>query len=212
MAIKEARKNNGLEFEGKTIENLVKAAIEKGKSEAGVKPNEALKEKEQMIANLQKTIEEIEQQKENELNKLKGELTQVQTNQFLNSLIPDNLDTPLSKSDLSVLIKNDIQIIEKDGKKQFVKNGEILRDSKTQNPLDGKTVINNWLSEKNIMEKQEQSGRGGKNEPGKLNTKLESIESTDDFYNYCKENNISRQDQPKIITEIRKTNPNFFLS
>lgn len=211
MAIKEARKNNGLEFEGKTIDNLVNAAIEKGKKEAGLKPNEALQEKETMIENLRKSIQQIEQEKENELNRIKGELSIVQTNQYLNSIIPDGLDTPLSKSDLSILFKNDIQIVEKDGKKQFVKNGDIMRDAKTQNPLDAQTVINNWLSEKNITVKTEQKGRGGKNETGNTSTSLDSIETTQDFYNYCKENNISRKDQSNLIVEIRKNNPNFFL-
>lgn len=210
MAIKEARNSLGLEFEGKTIENLAKAAIEKGKQEAGIKPSEALKEKDSIIEKLQKTIQDVESDYKTKLESKENELSQIRTNQNIYSLIPDNLDTNLSKKDLAILFKNDVQIVEQDGKLLYKQNGEVLRDTKTQNPLSGENVINNWLSNKNIMTKQEGKGRADGNSKIK-NTSVDSITTSAEFYAYCDANNIPRSEHPEIMKKIRKTNSNFFL-
>ncbi|WBC28460.1 hypothetical protein RPMD05_74 [Rhodobacteraceae phage LS06-2018-MD05] len=211
MAIKDARNKLGLEFEGKTIENLAKAAIEKGKQEAGIKPNEALKEKDSIIEKLQKTIEDVENDYKTKLETKETELSQIRTNQNIYSLIPDNLDTNLSKKDLAILFKNDVQTVEQDGKLLYKQNGEVLRDAKTQNHLSGEAVINNWLSEKNIMAKQENKGRADGNSKTKT-TNLDSITTSAEFYAYCDANNIPRSEHPEIMKKIRETNSNFFLT
>lgn len=211
MAIKDARNKLGLEFEGKTIENLAKAAIEKGKQEAGIKPNEALKEKDSIIEKLQKTIEDVENDYKTKLETKETELSQIRTNQNIYSLIPDNLDTNLSKKDLAILFKNDVQTVEQDGKLLYKQNGEVLRDAKTQNHLSGEAVINNWLSEKNIMTKQENKGRADGNSKTKT-TNLDSITTSAEFYAYCDANNIPRSEHPEIMKKIRETNSNFFLT
>lgn len=213
MAIKDARNTLGLEFEGKTIENLAKAAIEKGKKEAGVKPNEALAEKETIIEKLRQSIIDIEAGKETEVNQWKDKYSKAQINQFVNGMIPDNLDTPLSKKDLATLFKNDINVVEQDGKKVFEKNGEILRDIKTQNPLTESLVIENWLTEKGIKMKSTESGRGEGNTRGNTSpTKIDGIETSEDFYKYCSENKIPQNEQAKLLAEVRKTKSNFYLS
>lgn len=211
MAIKEARNSLGLEFEGKTIENLAKAAIEKGKKEAGAKPNEALAEKDSIIEKLQKTIQDVENDYKTKLETKEGELSQIRTNQNIYGLIPDNLDTQLSKKDLAILFKNDIQIVEQDGKLLYQQKGEVLRDAKTQNPLSGEMVINNWLAEKNIMTKQENKGRADGNSKPKT-TSLDAITTSAEFYSYCDANNIPRSEQPELMKKIRETNSNFFLT
>ena len=211
MAIKEARNSLGLEFEGKTIENLAKAAIEKGKKEAGVKPNEALAEKDSIIEKLQKTIQDVENDYKTKLETKEGELSQIRTNQNIYGLIPDNLDTQLSKKDLAILFKNDVQTVEQDGKLLYKQNGEILRDAKTQNPLSGENVINDWLSKKNIMAKQENKGRADGNSKPKT-TSLDAITTSAEFYSYCDANNIPRSEQPELMKKIRETNSNFFLT
>lgn len=211
MAIKNMRKLEGFDFQGKTIENLVEAAIEKGKKDAGAKPNEALAEKDGIIAKLQKNIEDIEANHRTKISELEERLTKKERESHVFSLIPDNLDTVLSKNDISILFKSEIEVSEHEGKIVYKKNGEILRDDKTQNPLDGKAVFEQFLANRNIMAKEGNEGRGKGNEFGKQKTKIESIETTDQFYDYCQENNIPRNEQPKLLSEIRKTKPDFFL-
>lgn len=212
MAVKEARNNNGLEFEGKTVENLVKAAIEKGKKEAGAKPNEALKEKDEVIEKLRQNIIDIEKTKDSEYETLQNKLSKIETSQLIKDLIPDKLDTQLSKKDLSTLFKNDIAVKQIDGKNVYEEDGEVLRDGKTQNPLTGNQVMERWLNQKGIKEKTETSGRGEGNSKHTTNTKLENIETSEDFYNYCSENNVPQNEQGKLLAEVRKTNTNFFLT
>jgi len=217
MAIKEQRnelkEKHGIDFEGKNLTNLVNAAIETGKKKAETKPDDRLTEKDEIIKKLQETVKNIEAQKEDVASTLKTKITQMEINSYLNSLVPDNLETPLSKKDMSVLFSSDIVAKKENDKIMFFENGEVIRDDKTQDALNGEQVFNNWLSKKGIRVKQERQGRAATNEPGNpKKTKLSGIESTDDFQKYCKENNIPPSDQIKVLKEIRAEKPDFYLT
>lgn len=221
MAIKERRNDlkekYGVDFEGKNLDNLVNAAIEAGEKlglkKGEGKPNEQIDEKNKIIEKLQKNLMDIEAQKEDAVSSLKSRIDQMEINTYLNSLIPDNLDTSLSKKDLGVLFSSDVNSKKENGKVLFFKNGEILRDDKTQDALSGEQVMINWLSNKGIKQKESKSGRGEINEPGKIKkTKLSGIETTDDFRKYCKENNIPANEQIKVLKEIREEKPDFYLT
>lgn len=211
MEVKSARNEYGLEFEGKTITNLVNAAIEKGKKEADIEPNEKISELESINQKLKSNILEIEEKHSSELEVKNKELNSIRNDSYINSLIPDNLDTSLSKNDIAVLFKSDNTAIHENGKITFTDiNGEPYRVAKTQDIKDNNTVLNEWLEAKGIKEK-DLEGRGGDNNRGKKNTGLSSIKNSDDFYKYCDDNNIPQEERFKLIPQIEKENSEFVL-
>lgn len=216
MAVKDARNDFELEFEGKTIKNLVNAAMEKAKTnaleEAKIKPNEQLAEKDKVIDGLRKSIIKIEEEKDAKITELSKSISTMQEDNVISSLIPTNLDTPLSNSDLKVLFRNEFGTKKNDdGKLVFTdKSGEILKDEKTQEPLSGKVVIDQFLETKNIKVKNG-SGRGGDDDNIDTKVSLGNIKTTKDFYDYCAENKVSDREQVKLLTEIQKENPDFAL-
>jgi len=213
MEIKNARNDFELEFEGKTMKNLVNAAIEKGKAEAGIKPNEKIKEQESIIQKLKSNIDQLENDFNSKLTAREKEVNNLKADYLIQNMIPDGLDTPLSKKDITTLFKAENTVKNEDGKMVFADiNGEIYRNDKTLNILDSKDVVNNWLANKGIKMKST-NGRGLGNDNGKNigKTKLGNISNSDEFYKYCKENDIPDRDRYKLIPQIQEENPDFVL-
>jgi len=217
MAVKEARNSHELEFEGKTVDNLVKAALEKGKAdgiaEAGKKPNDLIAEKDKIIEKLQSNLEQSEAATQQKIDDLNNTIKSMKSESMVNSIIPDNLDTPLTKSDLAVLFKNDYQIKEEETGIVFTdRNGNVLRKEKTQEPMTSEEVIEQWMTAKNIKTKND-DGRGGDDDKTKVDGKLsvKGIKSTTDFYDYCEKNNIPSREYSKVLVEIQKESPEFML-
>lgn len=219
MAVKDARNKYDLVFEGKNMDNLVVAAMEKARDESKEeienlkkKPNEQLLEKDKIIEGLRDSVKKIETEKQNEVERLTASINKMKSDNFINSVIPTNLDTPLSQSDVSVLFRNDHGIKEENGVMVFTdKQGNVLRNEKTQDPLKSDEVVNNWLTMKNITIKDVE-GRGGDNDAGNIGKlRIKNIKTTNDFNKYCKENNIPDRERHKALIEIRKENPEFIL-
>lgn len=83
MAVKKARTENGFEFQGKTIDNLIAAAKAKGEAEAKVEPEEKYKTLKTEFETLQTRLVEKEgeiteiktsHQRQAEANEIKGEV------------------------------------------------------------------------------------------------------------------------------------------
>ncbi|MFA5572132.1 MAG: hypothetical protein WDA42_03415 [Candidatus Bathyarchaeia archaeon] len=215
QAIKEARNNLkekfGVTFEGKNIDNLVAASIEVGKKEAGAKPNEKIEELNKVIETLQGNINNVESEWKNKYSELENKHKTIQRNLFIKSILPTDLDTTLSHDKVVALFNMDVQVDEDNGQTIFKDaNGNPYRDPKTQNPLKAEEVVTMWLDQTNIKRKNPE-GRGGANEHGKPNGSLASIKSTEDFYEYCKTNNIARKDYGNVLVEVQKVLPEFRL-
>lgn len=215
QAIKEARNNLkekfGVNFEGKNIDNLVAASIEAGKKDAGAKPNEKIEELNKVIETLQANINKVESEWKNKYSELESKYKTTQRNLFIKSILPTDLDTTLSHDKVVALFNMDVQVDEDNGQTIFKDaNGNPYRDPKTQNPLKAEEVVTMWLDQTNIKRKNPE-GRGGTNEHGKPNSSLANIKSTEDFYEYCKTNNIARKDYGNVLVEVQKVLPEFRL-
>lgn len=218
MAVKDARNKHEFEFEGKTIDNLVEAAMNKGRAESAEEieqlkgePNTQLEEKDGIIETLKKNLKQAEEDKQVEVEKLNNKLGSIESNNMIASLIPDKLDTELSSNDILVLFKNDRSTKKEDDVIVFTDaQGNVLRDDKSQDPLPGKQVMSDWLTEKNIKV-QNDDGRGGDDEHGNKTLSTKGIKTTEDFYNYCKDNNVPNRERAELLTEIQKENPEFAL-
>jgi len=215
QAIKEARNDlrekYGVDFQGKSIDNIVSTSIELGKTQANVKPNEKIQELEGVIEKLQKTQNTIEGEWKGKYEALEAKNKEIVNSMFLRSIIPTDIETNLPQEKIAALFNMDIKIGEENGEKVFMDpSGEILRDSKTQNPLTEKEVMDTWI-ESNGFKRKLPEGRGKGNEHGERTGLVANIQTTEDFYDYCKTNNVPTSDYKNILLEVQKTNPNFLL-
>lgn len=216
MGVKEARNDlkekYGVDFEGKTIPNLVAAAIEAGEKKANVKPNEKINELNGIIERLQGSLKTVEGEWQGKYQSLEQKHNEMVNAMYIEGLIPSNLDTQLNRKKVAALFGLDRKVKVEDGQRVFTDvNGNILRDGKTQKPLSEKEVMESWLNESGFKVKAE-GGRGGGNETGQGKTSLSDIKSNEDFYKYCKDNNVPRSEWGKTLTEIQKTNKDFQLT
>jgi len=217
IAVKEARNENEFDFEGKTVPNLVTAAIAKGKKigleEVGKKPNETIEQQKLQIETLQKNIEKIEQEKDGEIGRLKSDRQKMQNNMSVSSAIPADLDTVFSNRDLTNLFNVEYEVgTDEDGNQIIKKDGKIIVDEKTQKPKGLNVVVPEWLDNKGIKMKKDIRGRGDGDDSGKKSkSELKSIKTSEDFYNYCNEHEVKHADRKQILIEVQKENPEFIL-
>jgi hypothetical protein len=217
MAVKEARNDNELDFQGKTIPNLVTAIIAKTKKaaleEAGKKPNETIEQQKQQIETLQSNIEKLEKDKDEEIKQLKTEKQKVLNNMSVSSKIPDGLNTAYTNRDLTNLFNIEHEVkIDDDGNRTWYRDGKPLLDKKTQKPEELDDIISGWLDGKGIKAESNPQGRGaGDNKGKKDKTEISKIKTSEDFYTYLKENDIPHEKRKEILAKIREENPEFVL-
>jgi hypothetical protein len=222
MAVKEMRAKlvdefgEEYNFQGKTMDNLYetvkKAAIEAGKKEAGVKPNEALQEKQKTIEKLQKTIETMEQDHTSKLSAKEKELNQILTETKILGVIPQGLDTTLKHKQIATLFKAEgYETAIEDGEEVVKLNGEVVRDEKSQKAKKLSDIMNEFLTTQGIGVKQQTKGRG-EGDKGRQNSSsdLSGIRTSKELNAYFEANEItSVDDKTKAVIEVRKTNPEF---
>lgn len=165
MTVKEAREKHGLEFEGKSIDNLIDALKTKTLAEAKVEPSKKIQE---LTTDLEKV--------RGNYNALQGEFDQFKTgiseketrtkkDNDLLSFIPNDglkVDRDITLLALKNKIGLDIDYTE-DGAKAVTINGVIQKDDKTMSPISPKDFITAKLTELGLTTKKE-GGRGGEDE------------------------------------------------
>lgn len=139
--IKEQKQKHGLDFEGKDPEKFVTSLKDRVLADAKVEPNAQLKEKEAMITKLQGTVQEYE----NKYKTLEQEKKEMAKKGKLTKVVPANL--PFDADEVLMSMESRGYSFEEDEKGNIIpkKNGEVIRDDKTQNPLDHKAVINDYV-------------------------------------------------------------------
>jgi hypothetical protein len=167
IAVKEQRNALGLEFQGKTIENLVNAIKTKVESESKIEPEEKFKSLKSDFEKLQNNLIE----KENEFNMFKTNIEQQNSlNEIKNEFtkhIPDN--TLVSKSTIFVeakekgfsFVKEDGRIVIKDA------NGSVIKDENTLSPVSVKEWVTNFATP---YLPTPTGGAGAKDEPAAAKT------------------------------------------
>lgn len=158
---------NGEEIEGyKDVKTFTTKIKEKIVTEAKIDPSKKVEE-------LQKDLKQVRENlrlKDEEFNKFKQTVNQKETRAkkdiILSGLIPkEGLKV---NSDITLLaLKNkglDVNITES-GKHEFTYNGEVIKNTSTLEPTDGKEFVLNKLKELELFVKQE-GGNGGGDEAG----------------------------------------------
>jgi hypothetical protein len=213
MAVKEQRNllkeayGTEFDFQGKTMTNLIDAALKAGEKKAGVKPNEQLLEKEKIISQLKENLLQLESEKVQVLNDKNQIVLDYEINSTITKAIPSDIESIWAPEEIADLWKKNHQIVIEDGKKMVKKNGEILRDKKTQDPLPVDSVVATWLLEKGVTKKQAQ-GRGDGDKKQKQGDS-QQFKNVGEIVDYALENNLPNEKQVELTRQFYKDNPNY---
>jgi len=161
IAVKEMRNELGYTFEGKTLENLMKAHSEKVLADAGAEPDAKIKE---LSTDLEK-LKGINSEWESKYNSLVSESTAKDNQRRIDGNILESIqgDLTLTKSQLMTLFKSEYQVVEEDGKQLIKKGGETLKNDSNLEPLSLSDVMPKFLEP---FVKQVEGGSGGGDSSG----------------------------------------------
>lgn len=162
IAIKNARNENGLEFQGKTMDNLVNAIKEKALADAQIEPNAKISELNKDLESLRGQL----QTKESEFTELQDRFKREGQERSINNKILDALPkegTTIGQDDLLTLFKSQHQVeLSDDGNVVIKKNGQVMKDH-LMSPMGLNDVINSFTTP---YIKKAEGGRGKGNEKG----------------------------------------------
>lgn len=161
MFVKDQKEKLGLDFEGKDPEKFVNAFQAKILADAKAEPNQKLQEKDGIIAKLQGTVKEYE----DKYNAVQQEKKGIMMKTKLTSVVPSGL--PVDADEVLLSMQSRGYSFEEDDKGSIIpkRNGEVIRDAKTQDALDHKAVIENYVTNerkwKPAADDGNKQGRGG---------------------------------------------------
>lgn len=166
MAVKEARTKLGLEFTGKTIDNLLDAHKSKVIEDAKIEPNKKIQTLETDISTLKKSLQtetEMREQAESQFKSFKNETVLAGA---LKSVMPQN--TVIPADDLLVIMRNKLKLSVSDTGAVVALNdaGEVMKDGKTLEPIPVKDVVKSFFDQNPSYLKDAPGGRGGDDLPG----------------------------------------------
>jgi len=174
IAIKNARNTLGLSFEGKTIDNLVKAVQDKAINDANIDPDKKVAEALKDVEILKGTISTIEKQRDEAVNGLSSYKKGQTIQSTLFELIPDNVAIP--KNDMLTIIQSKYKIdLNENDQVVFSDANGLMKNTTTLNPLTPKEVINSFFQENTAYVKSASGGAGGGDSGG--GTGKKSIDS-----------------------------------
>ena len=172
IAIKEQRNALGLDFQGKTMENLVTALKTKVEAESKIEPEEKYKTLKSDFEKLQQNLQQKEAEfntfktnieKQNELNEIKGEFTKHIAGETL-----------VSKTTIFTEAKERGYSFEKQEGKIVVKlNGEVQKNNDTLSPI----TVKDFVTEFQTPYLKTPTGGAGGGDDGGSGAKAGSLEA-----------------------------------
>ena len=164
IAIKEARKELGLEFEGKTMNNLLEAYKNNILKEAKVEPSKKIEELTNDANALRANLTEMQKKFEQKEAEFKAEGSKREINTRLSANIKGELTLPTE--DVLTLFNSKFSTeLNDEGKVIIKKNGEVLKNKTTMNPLGIEDVMPDFLAP---FAKKASGGAGGEDEGGQV--------------------------------------------
>jgi hypothetical protein len=144
IAIKNARNELGLDFQGKTMENLLKAYGEKVETDAKIDPNKKYDSLKTDFEKLQGNLTEWQSKYTNLESTYKQKEQQATINNTLLKEIPDN--TILGKEDILAILKARYQFnIGEDGF-EIVKDGQVQKNQANMNLLSPGEFMKDFIT------------------------------------------------------------------
>lgn len=204
IEVKDFKQKLGLDFTGKTIENLLNAHKNSVLSEAKIEPEKKVVELQEKVTTLQNTVKEYE----GKLSAKEKEVEGVYISNNLLSVMPEN--TILPKEKIIALMKSDgYDFQKKDGKIVAVKDGKVVED-KLSNPMELKDITTKYATDNSLLKVEKApKGRGGDDEKGNNSfSKLSEIKAK-----FKEEGKSEYGDEFRnAVQEAVKANPDFEMS
>lgn len=194
IAVKGVRTDMGLEFEGKTMDNLMTAYKEKVLKEANIEPDKKSAEYDTTITGLRTNLTDL-QTKFNDLeaNGLKKDSQREIDGNILSKL---GGNYTLAKEDVMTLFKTRYDVVVEDGKTLIKQNGETMKDKVTYEPLSLEVVMGSFTESYT----KKSGGEGGAGAGDTLgNSKPGSIEA---FYKEM-ETSGKTQEEANVEMQVR---------
>jgi len=170
IAIKEKRNELGLEFEGKTLDNLLNSFKDHTLAEAKIEPDNKINSMQKDIDSLKKTIEEKEAmiaEKDGAIESIKTDYKNKEDQAFITKSLLSQYDQVKDKVNISqtdfidlYTMRNELKV--EDGVIKHYKNGEEVKDD-VRNSIDLSEAVSGFLSTGNYF-KAPRGGRGKGNE------------------------------------------------
>ena len=167
IAVKEARNTLGLDFTGKTVDNLIEAVKTKTLADAKIEPEAKVAELMKDVDTLKTTISTITAEKEQVQSQFHSFKSESVINNTLSSVIPDNAALP--KDDMIILLKSKMKFQVDESNKIVVlgQDGNIMKNPTTLDPLDAKSVVTSFFNDNPTYIKGAGGGAGGDDSGGK---------------------------------------------
>lgn len=141
--IKDMRNELGYTFEGKTLENLMKAHSEKVLADSGAEPDAKIQE---LTGDLDK-LKGINSGLLTDLDNMKADGLLKDNQRRIDGNILESItgDLTLSKSQVATLFKSEYQVVEEDGKQVIKKGGVTLKNDTNLDPLSLADIMPKFL-------------------------------------------------------------------
>lgn len=199
LVVKELKKNFGVEFDGKDMAKLteaLKTQFQKG--------DDAIK---QQVALLQTQLAEKDTLIEQTRRQASEAIFDAQLLGFMPSNRKSVADGGFTDQEYLSAIKANLQFEHTDSGVLVKKGGEVVRDSKTTNPLPAADVVKGYFTERKwAVESDPGGGRGGgSGKAGNAITKLSELQSR---YEAEGKSIVSAEFQREAL-EMKKANPDF---
>lgn len=166
IAVKEARTKLGLDFQGKTIDNLIEAHKNKVLEDAKIEPAKQVESLTKDLTTLKATIQTVTAEKEQIEQQFKGYKSESIINSIISSSIPDNVILP--KNDMELIVRNKIKLSLDENNNVLALNerGEVLKNPTTLEPLKPNDVISDFFAQNTQYMKGASGGAGGNDSSG----------------------------------------------
>lgn len=162
IAVKKARTELGVDFEGKTMENLLLAHKTKVIAEANLNPDKRVTDLEKDLVKMRGNFETEKTKREGIENEFKQKENMRAVREAVISEIPAN--TIIPKDDVvNIFFSKNKAELDDAGKIVFKKGDEVLKNQTTLNPLSVKEVMTEFITP---YVKPAVGGDGGGDNPG----------------------------------------------
>jgi len=143
IAVKKSRNDLGLDFEGKTMSNLLEAHSKKVLGEAKIEPNKKIEELTKDNELLKTNLSTIQQELQTTKDQWSQEKSSAKRDALILSSIPEN--TIIPKQDILSIFKSTHEVeFTEGGGHQVKKNGQVQKNSTNLDPLSVSDYMSNF--------------------------------------------------------------------
>lgn len=202
MFIKDIKNDEGLEFEGKTKDQLLKSLKEKIQKETGSEPTKRIQELEEDKKKLQQSIREAEEKLALETENFSKKLTGIEIESLIKNALPEKLTNGLTREQAYKLYKADREFSKTEDGISLLDptTKQVIKDKKL-NPVTVQDDLKTFLSQ---FGDQGDAGRGGQDDKKKSKSNIESFTKRSEVQKYFEEKEIPLSEQSGILQKAMK--------